>query len=338
MIFDKNQTEFEDCIRERIWEQATRLVPLEITLPYADELKSACKDWYDFNQDLCAGMYENPDRYGLFIDPNKSRWDNKQQADFAFWFVGWMKNWTKNECVLTAEEFAKIKKKFNPKSIEALSLYHGFVIEETGNTVTVRNEKYPDMFVAATEICAAGYENYKVNRDYYMWYCDYRGFANYKRTYQDLNRILSDKNLKTAAAMHDYAAAHKVTPQQCNYFFRVEYKCKANRVYIVDIVERNRMKINISFIQPGDEAAKMIENEIEKYSDAADFRAYIKEHVQKCRFCRKGCKGVTHPKKLFGEILVGCTPEIEIYDPNERDLEYIFRFIDMKTMLIKAGL
>jgi len=338
MIFDKNQTEFDDCIRERIWEQATRLVPLEITLPYAGNLKSGCKEWYDFNLALYIGMYENPDRYGFFVDPNKTTWENKQQVDFAFWFVGWLSNLVDNQYETTAAEFEKVKKKFNPKSIEALKKYHGFVFEEKGNSVTARNDTYPDMFAAAKEICDAGYANYKVNRDYFMWYADYRGFANYKRTYNDVNLVFSDKNLRTAQTIHDYAAELKITPQACNYFFRVEYKCKGNRVYIIDVAEKNQLKINVSFIQAGAEATKIIESEIGKYDDAVEFREYIREHVGRCRFCRKGCKGMTNPKKLYGEILVGCTPEVWITDPDERGLRYILRLIDMKTMLIKAGL
>jgi len=91
MIFDRNQTEFKDCIQEKVWELATRQPPFERILPYADTLKSACADYYNFNQALLSDMYENPDRFGFEIDPSQPDWMNKKQVEFYFWFIGGLK-------------------------------------------------------------------------------------------------------------------------------------------------------------------------------------------------------------------------------------------------------
>lgn len=83
MIFDKNQTEFKDCIQERVWELCTRQVPLKITLPFIpDELKPACIDWYNFNKNLFADMYKNPDRFGFKNDLSHSNHVHREKVSF----------------------------------------------------------------------------------------------------------------------------------------------------------------------------------------------------------------------------------------------------------------
>jgi len=76
MIFDKNQTSFRDVLEQAVWAKATRLLPLEVTLPHAGELASICEDYYNFLVNLLSCIYTNPKRYGLVADPSKSVHEN----------------------------------------------------------------------------------------------------------------------------------------------------------------------------------------------------------------------------------------------------------------------
>ena len=339
MVFDKNQADFRDCLQEKVWELATRQLPLDKTLPYVpSELIAACTDWYNFCQGLFADMYENPDRFGFVIDPSEPDWMNKKQAEFYFWMVGGSES---RNYEMTEKEYDKMLKKFNPKSIEALVDHHGFVYEKRDGSVTVSNRIYPDMFVATKKTMDCGYANYKVNRDYFMIYCDFRGLANYKRTYEDLHLILSDDTRRIAEQLHDYCVAHKITPQTCNYFFRVEYKHKGKIVYISDLADRNRLKINIGFAEIGGKAFKMLEDEIGKYDDAAEFKAFWHKHAaKKCQNCKQVCVYKSNPKEIFGKKVVICgeNPYIRIYGPEEQDLAYIYRLLDLRVKVIDAGI
>ena len=141
MIFDKNQTEFKDCIQEKVWELGTRLLPLDITLPYVpDEYKSACEDLYNFTHDILVDMYENPQNFGFVIDSTKSDYENKKQVEFYFWLMGWAKILAGNELIFTLDGFNKFTKKYNPTCMERLKS-HGFVFENTGTVVKIRNDK-----------------------------------------------------------------------------------------------------------------------------------------------------------------------------------------------------
>jgi hypothetical protein len=339
MVFDKNQIEFKDCIQEKVWELATRQVPLEITLPYVpDECKSACVDYYNFCQNLFAVMYENPELFGFEIDPSQPDWINKKQVEFYFWLIGHFgKYLTGNRCEMSAVAYQKIIKKFNPKSVEALESF-GFVFEKNIMTAVISNHFYPGMFIAANEICGAGYANYKVNCDYFMMYCDYRGFAKYKRTYEDLHVIFSDKRRQIAEKLHNYCIANKIMPQKCNYFFRVDYKYKSKVVYIINVKDKNKYVINIGFAEIGSKAFKRIEEEIEKYDDAVEFKNYIINNFAKCLNCRQECWNKTNRREAFGKNIISCGTNIRILDPGENDLKYIFRLFDLRTLVIKEGI
>jgi len=143
MIFDKNQIEFKDCIQQKVWELATRQVPLEITLPYVpDEYKSACADWYNFCQDLFAAMYDDPELFGFEIDPSKSTHQNTSQVEFYFWLIGHLGRYlTDNRYTMFTAAFNHIINKFNPKSVEALKSF-GFVFDKSMITTVISNHLY----------------------------------------------------------------------------------------------------------------------------------------------------------------------------------------------------
>jgi len=337
LLFDKNQTVFKDCVQERVWELGTGLLPLETTLPYAPaEYKTACEDLHNFTCKILADMYENPEKFGFIIDPSKPDYENKKQVEFYFWFIGWLKNLSGNRYEVTHENFIKIKKKFNPVSVERLKT-HGFVFKYENEAVIISNELYPGMFVAAEAVIKAGFANYKVNRDYFLLYCDFRAFANYKRTYEDLHFIFGDNTRGIAEQLHEYNVSRKIMPQKCNYFFRVEYKLKGKIVYISNLAPQNKLRIYIGFAEINGDAYKMIENEIRKYDDCDEFAEFCRNNLKKCTNCNPNCGRNGKAVKIFGKDAFICQPYIRITDPRARDLMHIFRLIDLRAMLIKAG-
>jgi len=337
MPFDKNQTEFKDIIQEKIWELGARQLPLEVSLPFVpDELKPACTDFYNFTRDLLADMYENPIGFGFEIDPSQPGWMNVKQVEFYFWFIGGLSNLSGNRFEMPAGAFDKLVKKFSPKSIAALK-EHGFIFEGKGDTVVVRNALYPDMFIGAKATVKAGYANYKVNRDYFRLYCDFRALAGYKRTYEDLHLIFSDGNRRIAEKIHEHCIGRKIMPQKCNYYFRVEYKYKGKIVYIADLVGGNQFKINIGFAPFGSPSYQRCINFIENDSSAPELKEFfIRNAAKKCRNCKVNCEIKKNPKYFFGRKMVVCMnlPFIRMTNPAEEDLNSIYKFIDLRALLI----
>jgi len=205
-----------------------------------------------------------------------------------------------NQYEVTSENYKKIIKKFNPISIERLKT-HGFVFEYKSDMVIIRNDVYPDMLIAAEAVIAAGYAHYKVNRDYFMRYCDFRAFVKYKRTYEDLHFVFSDDTRKIAEQLHEYNASHKIMPQKCNYFFRVEYKLKGKIVYISNLAQKNNLRIYIGFAELNGEAYKMIEKEIHRYEDYDKFAEFCRKNLMKCTNCTPNCGKKGKTTKKFGK-------------------------------------
>jgi len=338
MIFDKNQTVFKDCVQERVWELGTALLPLEVTLPYVPaEYKSACEDLYNFTYNILVDMYENPNEFGFAIDSSKQDYKNKKQVEFYCGVIFWLKNLQGNQYEVTAKNFKKIMKKFNPISVERLKK-HGFVFEHKEDMVVIRNNIYPNMFIAAEAVIAAGYDNYKVNCSDFMVHCDFRAFEKYRRTYEDLHFVFGDNTRKIAERLHDYNVCQKVMPQNCNYFYRVEYKHKGKIVYISNLDSKNKLRIYIGFAELNGEAYKMIESEIHHYEDYDEFSEFCRKNLKKCTNCTPNCGKKGKPTEIFGKNTFVCQPYIRIIDPSEHDLKHIFRLIDLRVMLIKAGI
>ena len=194
------------------------------------------------------------------------------------------------------------------------------------------------MFIAADAIGAAGYTNYKVNRDYFMLYCDFRAFEKYKRTYDDLHFVFNDNTRKIAEQLHEYNVSQNVMPQKCNYFYRVEYKQKGKIVYISNLAPQNKLRIYIGFAELNGKAYKMIEEEIHRYEDYDEFAEFCRKHLKKCTNCNPNCGKKGKPTEIFGKSTFVCQPYIRITDPSEQDLKHIFKLIDLRVMLIKAGI
>lgn len=342
MKFDKNQKTFENYMQERIWEYGTRLVPLDITLPYvSDTLRDSCIDLYNFNSNLLEDMYHHYDEYGLAPDYEKDSINDKKRVDFYFYYLKGLTNLVGDQCKMPTKKYMAHAKKFNQKSIDALSR-HGLKVEINDDITTVSNTVYPKMFAAIEEVNKAGFSNYKVNCSSYYIHCDFRALMKYNRTYKDLFHVLSDKDRSIAEALHQYAAERNIKPVNCTYFHRVEYKLKGKIVFIMDLADKNYLKINIGFANLHSAPYDHICSQIEGYDDADTFKKFCLKHLAKyCQNCNPACQNKTKPKdEIFGRKVIICSDKlfIRITNPDEQDLGYLSRLMDLRADLITRNI
>lgn len=63
-MIDKNSPNYQTPLQEQIWNAATDLVPLEVSLPMVPkEFHEACTELHHFFTDLLNDMYADPDPY-----------------------------------------------------------------------------------------------------------------------------------------------------------------------------------------------------------------------------------------------------------------------------------
>ena len=59
-MIDKNNPDYNGEVQEHIWNIATNIIPLEVTLPMVpEELREPCIELYNFMNALYNDMYEN---------------------------------------------------------------------------------------------------------------------------------------------------------------------------------------------------------------------------------------------------------------------------------------
>jgi hypothetical protein len=218
---------------------------------------------------------------------------------------------------------------------------HGFEVDEEGENVLVSNNRYPGMMRATFEVFEAAFNNYKVNCGDYFTACDFRALVNYKRTYADVFFLLNDAGKMIAEQVDIFAAGMKIKPAKCSYFNRVDFKKKGKKIFILEAGRRKNLRLIIGIAEIGTEAYKMVENEIQKYDDADKFLKFIYKHLPKCRNCNTECHSRKNPQILFGKKTVICNgsiPHVMIYAPTEQDLEYIYRLISLRAMVMETGI
>ena len=332
MLFDKNNLDYNGEMQKAIWDTAANLVPLEVTLPMIPEdLREPCIDFYNFSIAVLEDMYQDAEEY--------------KDDDLFFWYFIWLYKKFKfydDAFVISIAEYKKFVKKHSSPKIETLFSRHGMEYKTdyniTGECVRVTNNRYPGMMKAVFELLAAAYQNYNVNCGEYLFTCDFRALVNYKRTYSDTFAILNDKARKIAEQIVSFAAGIGVKPIKNTYFNRVEFKQKGKIVFILDVAEQRNLKINIGFAEIGGEAFKMIENEIEKYDDAAELKNFWRNNIKKCTNCRGECAKRDNPIEVLGGKSIVCQTFMRLYAPEEQDLKHIFKLIELRAMVVKAGI
>jgi hypothetical protein len=82
----------------------------------------------------------------------------------------------------------------------------------------------------------------------------------------------------------------------------------------------------------------MIEKELEKYDDKDEFTDFWRKNLRKCTNCHEHCQKKTNLIEVFGKKTLVCQAYIRMYNPKEQDLEYICRLIELRTMVVNAGI
>ena len=284
-MIEKNNPCFSTPVEEQIWNLATNLVPLEVTLPMVpQQLHPACTAFYQFMTDLCNDMYEHTAVYGL--EEPQHVWD------YARSILEWMfkKFQYENDAFTAASAtYKKYLKKLGPRQVKLFFTRGGFCVEEHADVIRVTNPRYPGMLTAVYEVLTAAQKHYSVNRCDYLVFCEFRALVNYKRTYHDMYHMLNDQAKVLAQQLHDYASQLGVKPVKLTYFRRTEFKKKGKMVFVLDVASQNNLKVNIGFAEIGGQAFALLKNEIEQYEDKEAFTAFWRKNLKRCTNCTPNC-------------------------------------------------
>lgn len=180
MVFDVNQTEFNNDYQQQVWNYGIHMVPLTLSLRdvIIPEVREGCAQVYDCTMELLADMFHHPEEY-----------EQTEPLDYLIWVFEWVAGVRK-----VPARVKKIKGLY--ERILAAMAKFGFAVE--GGTMV--NTRYP-LFMK------------------YWWMlrnkgstlsCDFRVLApkyrpSYSTTRDDFLRPLNDNDSKLACELYDYA-------------------------------------------------------------------------------------------------------------------------------------
>ena len=331
-MIDINNPDYTTPEQEAIWNAATDLVPPEVTLPMIpSEYQEECIQWHTFLTEILNDMYIHSDEYFAVSD----------LQTYIRWFWIWLyKYYTFDGGAFYASpaQHKKFVKKMGAPLLEFLCSKWGFYIETTEAEVRFGSKKYPLLLTAVHDILAAAYDNYSVNCGDYLTFCDCRALVNYKRTYHDMLVLLNREGRYMAETICEFALSHGIKPAKCTYFKRVEFKKKGKIVFVLDVVKGKNLKINIGFAELGSPAFTMIEEAVNSFDDKEAFAKFWRQNLKKCTACNPNCQKRVTPVEVFGLKTILCQAYLRMFRPKKDDLEYIYRLISLREMVVSAGI
>ncbi len=331
-MIDKNNPDYTTPVQEAIWNAATNLVPLDISLPMIPaKHHEACIQWHIFLTDLLNDMYTHTEEY-LAVS---------ELQNYIRWFWVWLYKWYTFDggaFYASPAVHKKFVKKMGTPLLDVLCDQWGFRAESTETEVRFSNAAYPLLLTAVHNILAAAYENYSVNCGDYLTFCDCRALVNYKRTYHDMIALLNRDGRAMAEILCEFALANGIRPAKCTYFNRVEFRKKGKTVFVLDVDKGKELKISIGFAEPGSAAFAMIEKTVNAYEDKEEFAKFWRQNLKKCTACNPDCPKRVTPVEVFGLNCIVCQAYLRMVQPKKDDLKYLYRVICLREMVISAGI
>ena len=198
-------------------------------------------------------------------------------------------------------------------------------------------QKYP-LFCKYYKLFLDASTNRKVNRDSYVTYRDFRIFATkYKRSIDDLLRVLPDKLKGYALEMHEYVLSKGVKLESHIYYSRFRYKHKKQS--ILSLSKNSWRGVPLDIAVPYNKFSTFMQM-VDLQADHKELTSYIQKEICACDACA-GAKNVNKRcSKRWVEIngkkrlLASCHSDISKWKAPKSNLAYTDYDIKMLKRLV----
>jgi len=290
--FDKNQTEFSTPRHKAIWDEGLHIIPLETSLTDIEdpEMREGCGQIYEWAQEYYEAIYTNPEEYSGHTP---------FEMFFLLDFIAKNAEIRNGGLVFNQEKYKELLR-LRKEHIPDLSLV-GLDIEDDGYMKILTNKKYP-LFCKYYKLFHDAKINKKIMARNYL---DFRVLAHrYKRTIDDLLRVLPDRLGKYAIEIHEYALKKGAKPELPKYYTVARYKYKNEFLLSLgyDTGQNIPLIIGIPFGLSGFRRGYGGFMEvIETQPDKEELIAYVIKEICKCNACW-GSKKVSNRCGIWTDI------------------------------------
>jgi hypothetical protein len=335
MIFDKNQLDFPTQRHKVIWDEGRQIVPLEISLADISdpEMREGCVQMYDWTQEYFEHIYNNPNQFSGYKPSGMFRLLDDLAENAAI---------SNNGLIFTQSKYNQILR-LRHDYLPDLPLV-GLSIIDNSEYKMLTNTKYP-LFCKYFKLFYDAAFKKKVNRKEYLFCNDFRVLApTYKRTFDDLLRVLPDNLMRYASELHEYIINKGAKLESHKYYCYFRYKYKKENLLILQRNSHRNMPLDIAV--PYGLSFENFMQVVKSQSDRDELIAYIQKEICKCDACG-GSKKITERccmwKDIHGarRLLSSCHRDISKWtapktnlDYNDYDIKMLKRIIDIRVSLI----
>jgi len=286
MIFNVNQTEFETPRHEAIWSEGRQIVPLEVSLANIahPETREGCTQIYNWTQEFFEKIYHDPSQFSGYTPHGMFRVLDiaAKKTDVA-----------DGGLVISGKKYKQllsVAKKYL-ESLSDLSLA-GLEIVDCPGYKLLTNKKYP-LFCKYFKLFSDGAYRKPINSLSYILFNDFRVLAPaYKRTLDDLLRVIPDKLKPYAIEMQAYALAKGAVLENHKTYAQYRYKYKNRYVLVMQggnpPLSNAPLDIAVPYRGAGDGYFGGFAKWVEIQPDRDEIAAFIQKEI--CA-CYKGCGG-----------------------------------------------
>ncbi len=337
MIFDTNQVEFPTPRHKAIWDAGRQIVPIEVSLAdiFDPEMREGCAQIYNWTQDYFENMYNNPDQYSGYTPYEMFRLLDDVAENAT------MKD---NGLIFTQNKYNQILRLRKDYLLDC-PLVGLAITDYFGNKMLI-NQQYP-LFCKYFKLFYDAAFNKKVNRTDYLVYNDFRVLApKYKRTFDDLLRILPDHLKWYAAELNEYVMSKGAKLESHKYYCYFRYKYKKENLLILQRNNWRHTPLDIAVpygLSVKADSFGTFMQAAESQPDSEEIIAYIQKEICKCDACggskksSKRCSSMW--KDIYGarRLLSLCHRDISKWkapksnlDYNDYDIKMLKRMLDIR--------
>lgn len=365
---DKNTKKFKNPLHNSLWHVYISKFPLERTTVWIKDglLLESCRQLYHYVTDAYDDILENSQEYGIIPDECEN-WSEK--TDFhinilinplrrsygSFLDIAFIRE--SDHLRIHTQNYDKLlkdvkNKKYNKtkifteddifeKLLKTLSR-RGMIIERNETETIIRNNKYPQMFLAADLLFQADlkYYNRTKRTPQFFTLMDFREIHEDKRKWdvEDIICGLPDDQKEFVYKFIEYVAQKVRIGKSCEiWYYRIaEFTYKRKLLFIIRWGKSNAFDIGISFPDPNSEEYHRLESEINILPNSEEIKDYCRKNLKRCRFCGPNCVKQNAYKKdwlFFGhpldKLVSSCEPYIIVEEFNENNFNYFVTLIDI---------
>jgi hypothetical protein len=334
MIFDVNQTDFPTPRHKAIWDLGRMIIPLDVSL--ADitdpETREGCTQIYNWTQEYFKAVYDNPDKYSGYSPIGMFRLLSSIAE------VSEVENGT----LLFNKKYGKASADLKKQYLPDLPLLGIHISEKVTNNILL-NDEYP-LFCIYFKTFFEKASKKKVNVLDYLVYNDFRVFVpKYKRTFDDLLRVLPDALKGYALEIHEYALSKGAKLEPHKYYSRFIYKYKKQSILGLSKNSGRHTPLDIAvpwgYGGAGSGSFETFMQMVDNQPDKEELTSYILKEICACDACgnKKASERCSNLwKEINGKrrLLALCHRDISKWKAPKSNLIYTDYDIEMLKRMV----